>query len=49
MKDIDLGLVRGACTHVHLSVDEATARVVATRRKGLFPRRDGGYRATVAA
>jgi putative RNA 2'-phosphotransferase len=28
------GLLRGSRTHVHLSVDEATARVVAARRKG---------------
>jgi putative RNA 2'-phosphotransferase len=28
------GLLRGARTHVHLSIDESTARVVASRRKG---------------
>jgi putative RNA 2'-phosphotransferase len=29
------GLLRGSRTHVHLSSDEGTARVVASRRKGL--------------
>jgi putative RNA 2'-phosphotransferase len=28
------GLLRGSRTHVHLSIDERTARVVAARRKG---------------
>jgi putative RNA 2'-phosphotransferase len=28
------GLLRGSRTHVHLSIDEGTARVVAARRKG---------------
>ena len=28
------GLIRGARTHVHLSADEATARIVAVRRRG---------------
>lgn len=28
------GLLRGSRTHVHLSIDESTARVVASRRKG---------------
>jgi putative RNA 2'-phosphotransferase len=29
------GLLRGSRTHVHLSIDESTARVVARRRKGV--------------
>ena len=29
------GLLRGSRTHVHLSIDESTARVVAGRRKGV--------------
>jgi putative RNA 2'-phosphotransferase len=28
------GLLRGSRTHVHLSIDESTARIVANRRKG---------------
>jgi putative RNA 2'-phosphotransferase len=29
------GLLRGSRTHVHLSIDESTARVVASRRRGV--------------